>query len=78
MNNKFLYILEYYAPASQSDGGLLCVIADNDEECFDLVVEWDNDTWPEHYGKLRENVTKAQRFALVDEVESQVVEAFTV
>lgn len=78
MNTKFLYILEFYAPASHSDGGLLCVIAEDDEECFDLVVDWDNETWPEHYGKLRENVLKAQRFLLAEEVNSGIVEAFTV
>ena len=52
---KFLYVIDYFVPASHSDGGLLNVIAETDEECYDLVVEWDNETWPEHYGKLREN-----------------------
>ena len=41
------------------------------------VVECDNETWTEYYSKLRENIVKAQRFALSEEVESSVVESFT-
>jgi hypothetical protein len=78
MAQKFLYILDYFVPQFQSEyGGLLNVIAKNDEECFDVVVEWDNETWTEYYSKLRENIVKAQRFALAEDVESGVVEAFT-
>jgi hypothetical protein len=75
---KFLYIIDYYAPSSHSDGGLLNVIAENDDECFDLIVDWDNEEWTEQYGKLRENVIKAQRFSLENEEQSRVVETFTV
>lgn len=78
MAQKFLYILDYFVPVWQSEyGGLLNVIAENDDECFDVVVEWDNESWTEHYSKLRENVIKAPRFALVENEESRVVEAFT-
>ena len=75
---KFLYIVDYYAPSSHSDGGLLNVIAENDDDCFDLIVDWDNEQWVGQYGKLRENVIKAQRFALQNEEQSRVVETFTV
>ncbi len=75
---KFLYIVDYYAPSSHSDGGLLNVIAENDDDCFDLIVDWDNEQWTEQYGKLRENVIKASRFALQNEEPSRVVETFTV
>ena len=77
MAQKFLYILDYFVPASHSDGGILNVVAENDDECFDLVVEWDNETWSQYYGKLRENVIKAQTFALAEDVESGIVESFT-
>lgn len=78
MAQKFLYLIDYFVPQFQSEyGGLLNVIAENDEKCFDVVVEWDNETWPEHYSKLRENIIKAQRFALAEDVESGVVESFT-
>ena len=75
---KYLYILDYYVPQFQSEyGGLLNVIAESDDECFDVVVEWDNESWTEYYPKLRENIIRAQKFALVEDEESRVVEAFT-
>jgi hypothetical protein len=78
MTQKFLYILDYYVPVFQSEyGGLLNVIAESDDECFDIVVQWDNESWTEYYSKLRENVIKAQKFALTENEESRVVEAFT-
>jgi hypothetical protein len=78
MSQKFLYILDYYVPVFQSEyGGLLNVIAESDDECFDIVVQWDNESWTEYYSKLRENVIKAQKFALTENEESRVVEAFT-
>ena len=78
MAQKFLYILDYYVPQFLSEyGGLLNVIAENDEECFDIVVEWDNETWTEYYSKLRENIVRAQRFPLLENEESRVAESFT-
>jgi len=78
MTQKFLYILDYYVPVFQSEyGGLLNVIAESDDECFDIVVQWDNESWTEYYSKLRENVIKAQKFALTQNEESRVVESFT-
>jgi len=78
MTQKFLYILDYYVPVLQSEyGGLLNVIAESDDECFDIVVQWDNESWTEYYSKLRENVIKAQKFALTQNEESRVVESFT-
>ena len=77
MAQKFLYVIDYFVPASHSDGGILNVIAEDDDECFDLVVEWDNETWSQYYGKLRENVIKSPRYALAEDVESVIVESFT-
>jgi hypothetical protein len=75
---KYLYLVDYFVPQFQSEyGGLLNVIAESNDECFDVVVEWDNETWTEYYGKLRENILKAQRFALAEDEPSRVVEAFT-
>jgi hypothetical protein len=75
---KYLYLVDYYVPQFQSEyGGLLNVIAESDDECFDVVVEWDNESWTEYYPKLRENIIRAQKFALVEDEESRVVEAFT-
>ena len=56
--------------------GIWNVIAKDDNECFDLIVAEDGNQYPEYYNKLRENVIKAQKFALKDEYQSSVIEAF--
>ncbi len=78
MTQKYLYLVDFYVPQYQSEyGGLLAVTAKDDEECFDVVVVWDNESWTEYYPKLRENIVKAEKFALAENEESRVVEAFT-
>ena len=75
MSQKYFFVVDYFVP--HSDGGLLNVIAENEDECFDLIVQWDNESWSEFYPKLRENIQRASRFALANEnEESYVVEAF--
>jgi hypothetical protein len=74
---KYLYLVEHFLPFPISEySGIWNVIANDDNECFDLIVAEDDNQYPEHYNKLRENVIKAQRFSLVDEYESSVIEAF--
>jgi hypothetical protein len=74
---KYLYLVEHFLPFPISEySGIWNVIAKDDNECFDLIVAEDGNQYPEHYNKLRENVIKAQRFSLVDEYESSVIEAF--
>ena len=70
--------MDYFVPQWQSEyGGLLNVIAEDNDECFDVVVKWDNEGWTEYYSKLRENVIKAEKFALAEDEESRVVTSFT-
>ena len=74
---KYLYLVEHFLPFPISEySGIWNVIAKDDNECFDLIVAEDGNQYPEHYNKLRENVIKAQRFSLVDEYQSSVIEAF--
>jgi hypothetical protein len=74
---KYLYIVEHFLPFPISEySGIWNVIAKSDNECFDLIVAEDGNQYPEHYNKLRENVIKAQKFALKDDYQSSVIEAF--
>lgn len=74
---KYLYIVDHFIGFPQSEyGGVWSVIAENEDECFDLIVQDDNDTYPEYYVNLRAKVEKAQRFALVDDEVSRVVDRF--
>jgi len=76
---KYLYIVDHYIPFPSSEyGGLWNVIAEDDDECFDIITaEDDGNFYEQYYTNLRENIVKARVFALADEVESGVVEAFT-
>ena len=75
---KFLYIVPHAIPFPGSEyGGLWNVIAENNDECFDLISNHDEYIgYDEYFGKLRENITKAQRFSLIDEQQSRIVEVF--
>jgi hypothetical protein len=79
MAQKFLYLVDHYIPFPRSEyGGLWNVVAENDNECFDLIAaEDDGNFYEQHYTTLRENVLSARTYALVEDVESAVVESFT-
>ena len=79
MAQKFLYIVQHYVPFPASEyGGLWNVIAQDDDECFDLIAAEDNGNFYEkYYTDLRENILNSVTFALAEDVESGVVESFT-
>ena len=79
MTQKFLYIVSHYVPFPSSEyGGLWNVVAQDDDECFDLISAEDNGNFYEkYYSDLKENILNAQTFALAEDVESAVVESFT-
>jgi hypothetical protein len=79
MAQKFLYIVEHYVPFPQSEyGGIWNVIAEDDDECFDLISSEDNGNFYEkYYSDLRENILNARTYALAENVESEIIESFT-
>ena len=79
MAQKFFYIVDHYIPFPRYEyGGLWNVIAEDDEECFDLITSEDSDNFYEqHYASLRENILNARTYALTEDVKSIVVESFT-
>tara|TARA_B100001939_G_C16878022_1_gene589585 strand:+ start:673 stop:915 length:243 start_codon:yes stop_codon:yes gene_type:complete len=79
MASKYFYIVDHFEPFPRSEyGGLWNVIADNDEECFDLIVEEDGGFGEEYYSNLRQNINNARVFALSEDSNiSRVVESFT-
>jgi hypothetical protein len=75
---KYLYIINYWVPFPASEyGGVVSVVAEDDQECYNLVVEYDNEYYPEYYPQAMENIQKAQKFLLAEEQESRVVDSFT-
>ena len=74
---KYYYSVEHFVPFPQSEyGGLWNVIAESDEQCFDIIVCEDDDLNIGCYGKLRENITRASKYALLDSTESRLVANF--
>jgi hypothetical protein len=74
---KYLYIVDYWVPFPSSEyGGLINLIAANDTEAFTLLSE--EESFDNRYtDRIMERVVNAQKFALVDEYESGILEAFT-
>ena len=74
---KYLYIVDYWVPFPSSEyGGVVSLIAENDTEAFQLLAN--EDGFDENYqDRIMPNVVKAQKFALVDEYESGIIDAFT-
>jgi len=79
MAQKFLYIVDHYVPFPSSEyGGLWNVIAEDDDECFDLIAAEDSGGFYEqYYTDLREKIITSRTYALAEDVESQVIEGFT-
>lgn len=76
---KFLYIVDHYVPFPSSEyGGLWNVIAEDDNQCFDLISAEDSGNFYEqYYTDLKENIVNARVYELAEELDSQVVEGFT-
>lgn len=74
---KYLYLVDYWVPFPSSEyGGVVSVIAENDQECHDLLrdcEEYDN----RYTQKIMERVVNAHKFSLVDEATSRIVDSFT-
>ncbi len=78
MAPKFFYIVNHFVPFPSSEyGGIWNVIAESDEECFDLISERDENYNEQHYGQLRENIMKSMNYELAEDLESGIVEEFT-
>ena len=61
---KFFYIVDHYVPFPSSEyGGIWNVIAEDDDECFDLITGTDDGTHYKYYGNLRENILKSRTYA---------------
>ena len=75
---KYLYLVDYLVPFPSSEyGGLLTVIAENDVECHDILLEWRDECDDKYDNLIMEKVTNAPVFALAGEEESGIVETFT-
>jgi hypothetical protein len=74
---KYLYLVDYWVPFPSSEyGGVVSLIAESDTEAFEILAN------EEGFDKAYQNlimpsVVKSQKFSLVDEYESGIIDAFT-
>ena len=73
---KSLYLVDYWVPFPSSEyGGVISIIAKDDKECFDLLCEFPQ--FDKSYDdRMMTNIVKAPKFALVDDEESRIIDAF--
>ena len=75
---KSLYIVDYWVPFPQSEyGGVVNLIAGSDAEAFELCADDEQLTIPGYEDRIMPNILRAQKFCLLDEYESGIVDAFT-
>lgn len=74
---KYLYLVDYWVPFPSSEyGGLVTLIAESDTEAFDILSS--EEQFDENYtDRIMERIVNSQKFALVDDYESGILEAFT-
>tara|TARA_B100001173_G_scaffold279881_1_gene262938 strand:- start:215 stop:454 length:240 start_codon:yes stop_codon:yes gene_type:complete len=78
MTPKFLYVVDHFIPFPRSEyGGIWNVVAEHDDECFDLIVDEDGGLNDDYYSRLRENIGKAPTYQLTNDHKSGIVEQFT-
>lgn len=74
---KSLYIVDYWVGFPSSEyGGVVTVVAENDNECHDLLLEWRDDYANSYDDRILANVVKAPRFTLAEEQNSRIVDSF--
>jgi len=73
---KSLYIVDYWVPFPSSEyGGVINLIAENDAEAFELLSN-ENQFDDSYTDRIMERVVNAQKFSLVDDYESGIIDAF--
>jgi hypothetical protein len=74
---KALYIVDYWVPFPSSEyGGIVNLIAESDTEAFTILSQ-ENEYDEQYVDRIMPNVVNAQKFALVDEYESGIIDSFT-
>lgn len=75
---KYLYVVDYWVPFPTSEyGGVLNVIASNDVECHDLLLDWRDDFVSKYDRDIMVAVNEAQIFQLANDETSAVISSFT-
>jgi hypothetical protein len=75
---KYLYLVDFWVPFPASEySGLIAVIGADDNEVHDILLNWRDDYLDKYDLSIMQSVVNAQRFALAEDEQSRIVEAFT-
>ena len=78
MAQKFLYLVDFWVPFPASEySGLLAVVGEDDNEVYDILLNWRDDYLKKYDSLIMQEVIKAERFALAEDKESRIVTSFT-
>jgi hypothetical protein len=74
---KSLYVVDYWVPFPCSEyGGVVSLIAESDTEAF-AILSQEKEYDESYVDRIMPNVVNAQKFALVDEYVSGIIDSFT-
>jgi len=74
---KFLYLVDYWVPFPASEyGGVVSVIAENDDKCHDLLLNWRSEYESEYDSRIMQRVVNADKFTLAGNENSRIVDSF--
>ncbi len=75
---KNLYLVDYWVPFPSSEyGGMVVVVAEDDHECHDVLMNWRHESDSKHDANIITQVKRAPKITVSIEEQSRVVEAFT-
>lgn len=78
MAQKFLYLVDFWVPFPTSEcSGLLAVVGEDDNEIHDILLNWRDEYLEKYDSLIMQEIVTARTYALAEDVESGVVEAFT-
>lgn len=78
MAQKFLYLVDFWVPWPTSEySGLLAVVGEDDNEIHDILLNWRDEYLEKYDSLIMQEIVTARTYALAEDVESGVVEAFT-
>lgn len=74
---KSIYTVDYWVEFPSSEyGGVITVIAKDDNECHDILLDWRDEYVNGFDDRIMNNVVKAPRFVLAEEEQSRIVDSF--
>tara|TARA_B100000902_G_scaffold75756_1_gene80592 strand:- start:419 stop:655 length:237 start_codon:yes stop_codon:yes gene_type:complete len=76
--DKYLYIVDYWVPFPQSEyGGQINVVAQSDQQCFDLCLGLNDGYQEDHVGNILPKIKQAIRLKVDASEDVGIVSSFT-